>query len=280
MIQEVLKLDSGNKGAKSMILYGVHGNEISGISAVQKIIKNLKIQSGLVYFVMGNPRAVAQNVRFTEANLNRMFEDKNILIQKYSEKVLNTYEFQRAKFLKTLFKEVDILLDIHDSSITESQPFIICEKNGFEIAKYLPVNKIVSGFDSIEPGGTDYFMNKIGKTGICLECGYFGNPNSQKIAEQGILNFLQYRQHLNPNNLNQLTIQNTQKRYQLSLKYYTKTNNFKLIKSFKDFEKLKKNQLIGLDGKDQVMAPDDCFILFAHNRKQAGSEAFLLGKSE
>jgi hypothetical protein len=41
---------------------------------------------------------------------------------------------------------------------------------------------------------------------------------------------------------------------------------------------VKKNQIIGIDGKEKIKVPKNGFILFAHNRQQIGSEAFLLGK--
>lgn len=168
----------------------------------------------------------------------------------------------------------EALLDLHASSIPDSTPFIICEENAKEIVKYLPVSFEVSGFDKLEPGGTDHYMNKSGKVGICVECGTIGDSKTAKLAKQSVFSFLKARGHLEKKNNSEE--KNTYIR--MYKKYYTKTDNFKLEKEFKNFESLKKGQLIGQDGDEKIRADKDCIILFAHSRNEKGKSAFLLGK--
>jgi succinylglutamate desuccinylase len=271
MISErITKLVGRKKGTTSIILVGVHGDEKCGIEALKNNLPSLKIEYGTVLFAYGNPRAIKINKRFTEANLNRMFDENQL-----KEKDRKTYEYKRAQFLKTYLNQADALLDIHASFTPTSKPFVICEGNAKGVIEYLPADLIVSGFDKIEPGGTDYYMNSIGKIGICMECGYLGNPESTKIAEKSIFAFLKARGHIS-NNI-QAKKQSYIRMYNL---YSTKTNNFTLSKTFYDFEEISKNEIVGKDGRKEVKTKKDSIILFARNREKTGEEAFLLGEKK
>lgn len=271
MYRNFIQITGKKSGPTSIILAGVHGDEKCGIEAFENILPALKIERGTVLFGFGNPRAIAAGKRFTESNLNRMFKNAHLL----SRKEKNSYEYKRARLLKSYLKQADTLLDIHASFTPNSKPFIICEANAEKIIKYLPVNLVVSGFDQIQPGGTDYFINSIGKIGICIECGHLGDPKTTKMAEKSINAFLKACGHIS-NDLKP-TKQSYVRMYDL---YKTKNRNFTLSKPFSDFEKVLKGQTIGMDGKNEVKADKNSLILFARNRKRIGEEAFLLGEKK
>lgn len=267
---EIIQIIGKKKWPISIIIVGLHGDEKCGVNAMQKILPclKLKIEDGRVLFVYGNPKAIRVNKRFIEADLNRMFTKDALL----SESEGTSYEYKRAQLLKEWLKWAGALLDIHASFTLNSKPFAICEANAKGIVEYLPVDLVVSGFDQVVPGGADYYMNSIGKIGICFECGFLGDNRSMKIAEKSIFAFLKARGHI-ANNLKQRK-QTRLKVYDL---YKTKTNNFILTKPFADFEEVLKGQVIGRDGGQEIKAPKNSFVLFASNRKKVGEEAFLLG---
>lgn len=269
MFEEVIELIGEEEGQTSIILAGVHGNEKCGVEAFKEIIPNLKIAKGSVLFIYGNPKAIESNQRFVEANLNRMFRDDDLL----SGVEKKTYEYGRANFLKKYFNQAGALLDIHASFTPKSKSFIICEEGAEKIASYLPFNLVVSGFYDLEPGGTDWYMKANGKIGICVECGYLGDSESSRIAKESVFAFLKICGHL-PNDLSP----QEQSHIHMNYLYKTKTNNFTLSKAFDDFEEVSKGQVVGMDGKREVIIKDDGIILFARNRKQVNDEAFLLGK--
>ena len=267
--EEIVRIRGNEPGTVSMILAGVHGDEVCGVAALATLIPQLSIQKGEVIIAYGNARAIAANTRYTEANLNRMFKPDEQLTN--DEK--RSYEYARAQELKQLIGQADSLLDVHASYVPESKSFIICEDNAKDIAQYLPGELMVSGFDAVEPGGTDYYMNAIGKIGICLECGYLGEEKSTQIAIEGISLFLQARGHVSGT-------QTAQKRSHIRMYdlYFTKTDSFKLTKKYADFDKIAKGELIGRDGATEVRAERDSIILFARDVQSQGEEAFLLGE--
>ena len=274
MIDKVpdIKIFHGKKlGKTSVIMAGNHGNEVCGINAFKDIIPKFSIESGTVIFIFGNIKAIKKNVRFTEFNLNRAFLPSS----KYSKEIKKTYEYKRAQEIKKILNKSDALLDIH-STLNDSEPFIVCEKNAFEITSFLPkeFKRIVYGLDSVEPGAVDGYMLSKGKIGICIECGQHNSSTALKIAKGAIFSFLNKRGHINNLELNNVK---NRENIQMNFIYYTKTDSFTLNKKFYDFEKIKKGTLIGIDGEEKILAPNDCVIIFAHNRNKKGEEAYLLG---
>lgn len=271
MLEEITQLTGKEEGPTSIILAGIHGDEKCGVEAFRKVLPNLEIKRGCVLFGYGNPRAIETDRRFTELNLNRMFKSDDSLSKNEKE----SYEYKRAQFLRNYLNQADALLDLHASRTPNSKPFVICEANAKGITEYLPVDLIVSGFDKVQPGGTDYYMNSIGKIGICIECGYLGNPESTQIAEKSIFAFLKAQGHIK-NDMSPRK-QSYVRMYDL---YKTKTDNFTLSKPFNDFEEISKGQIVGIDGEKEVQTEKESVILFARNRKQVGDEGFLLGEKK
>lgn len=268
-MEEVIELVGVQSGPTSMILVGVHGDEKCGIEALEKILPTLQIERGRVLVAYGNPRAIEQNVRFTEANLNRMFKPDDQL----SESDRKSYEYERAQYLKKYLDQTEALLDVHASFTPGSRRFVIGEENAKGIIQFLPFDLVITGITDVQPGGTDDCMDKQGKPGICVECGFLGDPASTEIAEQAILAFLLARGHISGD------ISITPQSYiHAYLQYFTQTSNFVLTKQFSDFEEIEANQLIGVDGDKEVRASKDSVILFARNREQVGDEAFVLAE--
>lgn len=261
-------------GKTSLIIAGVHGNEKCGIEAFDQLLPSLVIESGTVHFLYGNPGAINKNVRFVDTNLNRLFRDDDKLSQEQKE----SYEYSQMKRIQEYLLQADALLDIHASNTPDSQPFIIAENNSQEIIDKLPISICVSGFDILEPGGTDGYMNSLGKIGICIECGYTNNQHSTEVAMKSILDFLSAMGHIK--NKSENNVEKEKVFYHMDTLYHTHTDSFKLEKEFDDFEPLVQGQIIGYDGDTIVKAEKDGIILFARNRDTIGAEAFLFGEEK
>lgn len=266
---EVVEILGKESGGTSMILVGVHGNETCGPLAMDYLLPGLKIEKGRVLIAYANPKAILRGVRSTEQNLNRLFRP----VDQLSVEELRSYEFQRALYLKTYLDQCDALLDVHASSNPDSREFVICERNSKKITDLLPIKTIVYGFDDVEPGGTDYYMNSIGKVGICVECGIIGSDNAFDTALESILNFLKAREHISGK-----LARSKKEQIQMYELYLTKTKKFRLVKPLADFTEIEAGQIIGHDGNLAVVADRKSIILFAHNRNKIGEEAFLLGE--
>lgn len=255
--------DSEKKGNITTIMVWVHGNELSWPNAIIEIIKTLKIQSWKVFIIFANLKALQQNVRQTEKNMNRSFVQSN---------TGTTYEDKRAREIMKILEKSDYLLDIHNTlNIENSIPFLISEHP--ELWKYFDVEKIVSGFDELHPGGSDGYMNEIWKIWLCLESGSIYDPKWPEIAKKWILNFLKYTKNI-------VGIPETfsnQEYIKFDTIYKNKTLDFKFTKTFEDFEKIEKWQIIWYDGNTEIFSDRDGYIIFTYIPKYIGDEVFCLG---
>jgi len=270
MTQGVVIKKGKKKGKTLTIMVGVHGNEVCGPKAFERIIKKIKIDAGTVYFIYGNLLAIKNNVRKIDINLNRAFRLESEMHD--SEK--NTYERKRALELMPYLKESDALLDVHSSSNPQSTPFIICEPKSFWIAEQLLFSIRSHGWDLIEPGGTDYFVNRNGGFGICIECGSHLDPEAPQRAEESIITFLTIMGAIKEKGFQKIKHQREIHAYTIHI---TK-KNFIPFRDFADFEILKKGECLGYDGKELIILKErGNVIIFPHVCSGAGEEAFILG---
>lgn len=264
-------MNGPSAGRNLVVMVGTHGNEICGINMLEERLPEIQIQRGQVTFIVGNPKAVAENIRYTEQNLNRMFR----AVETYTDEEKNSYEFKRAQELKSLLASCDALLDIHSSFTESSIPFVICEPNSFEIVKEFPFGLVAHGFDGIEPGGTDNYVNENGGNGICIECGYHYDPQAKNVAWESLRDFLIHNGAID----GVLGAPQKQAIINANYLYHTKID-FKLAKVFADFEPITKGTLVGVDGGENIYSPKDGVIIFARNREDPREEAFIVGDVE
>lgn len=269
-VEGVVTLIGKQPGKTLTIMGGVHGDEVCGIKALDEIISNISLKQGKVHFVYGNPQAIGICKRQTEMNLNRAFRSDELL----SEKEKQSYERQRALEIMPFMDESVALLDVHSSTTKISTPFIICEPHSFEIAKFLPFPIISYGWDLIQAGGTDYYMNHNGKIGICVECGYHLDPDAPRRAIESIMIFLSLFGAIDKRPSEKSVDQKIIHAYQIHL---TKTD-FTPFREFADFESLEEGEIIGTDGNDYILAPSNACVVFPHRREKPSEEAFVLGK--
>ena len=259
-------------GPTVTIMGGVHGNEPSGVIAIRELLPNFSVARGKVHFVIANLRAIEQNVRETDMNMNRAFKDESLFTDR---RQLDSYERKRALEIMPYLNESEALLDIHSSSSEESTPFSICEPHSFDVVSRLPFQVVSHGWDVIHPGGTDYYMNKIGGKGICIECGYHLDKDGPAMAASSIQAFLILMGLIDGDIPPKIP---NQKIIYAHFVYHTKVN-FKLARKFGDFEEIKKGTVIGTDGGEEVAAEEDTVIIFARDVEGKG-EAFVLSKIE
>ncbi len=258
--------DSKFPGNTTTIMVWVHGNEKSGPNILNKLMKEIQIIQGKVYFIFANLEALQINKRYYEKNMNRCF---------FSNIKWNTYEDKRAKTIIKHLNKSDYLLDIHNTlNKLNSIPFLISEYS--ELWKLFPIKFVSSGFDKLHPGGSDGYMNSIWKIWLCVESGSIYDPNGPKIAKQSILNFLKFTKNIvwNPNKYAQQTTIN------FDFIYKNKSLNLQFRKKFRDFEKVRKGDILAYDGDNKILAPYNWYILFPYKANKIWEECFVLGRSK
>ncbi|MEI8130294.1 MAG: succinylglutamate desuccinylase/aspartoacylase family protein [bacterium] len=272
-LENVVRIKGKVNGPKVFISAGVHGNEHCGLKAFAEIIPFMKnVDCGEIIFAIGNPPACLKNIRFTkkELNLNRFGVDDDLL----SEEQKTSYEYGRAQLYKQLIAESSALLDIH-SGTQLREAVMIGEHSADFITDFMPSSfpYMIYGFDAIEAGAWDGYALSLGKPGITLECGYHEDPEGPTRAKEAITSFLKTFAIIS----GECQPVIPKKKIQMFQMYLT-TTNFILARDFYSLETLSAGELIGVDGKVQVHAPQESIMFFPHNCTGAKEEAFLLGK--
>jgi len=242
----------------------VHGNEKSGVRVLEQL-RNIEIDTWTVYFIIANPEALRLNKRFVEKNMNRCF---------VNSQQGNSYEEERVQEITFYLKNADYLLDLHNTTIQNSEPFLICEYP--EIARYFPIQNVVSGFDQLHPGWSDGFVNSRGKCWVCLECWSIYDSGCESLAKNSILNFLKFTGNITGIPL-EFDAALDQKYMRFGQIYKNKAERFRFAKEFADFEKVVQWQLLGQDWDKKILAPRNSIILFPEEANEIWKEVFCMG---
>jgi predicted deacylase len=206
-------------GPRLVILGAVHGNEVCGTRAIERLIVELdkgtlRIERGTLTLVpVTNPLAYQQKQRQGDRNLNRNLRPNA---------VPGDFEDRIANVLCPLLEAHDVLLDLH-SFHTGGQPFAMLgprdNADALEpfahateearLAAHLGVARVVEGWldtyalgverrrarhpeanpltlDTAYGVGTTEYMRSCGGYGVTLECGQHDDPDAPEVAWRAI----------------------------------------------------------------------------------------------
>jgi predicted deacylase len=260
---DVFEIDSGFPGPRIAILSGIHGDEKAGVDVVFSMKDNLKITKGSVVFVIANKPALKEGVRFINKNLNRSL---------VREGKIKVYEDQVAHSLMNILDQCDAMLDLHAFTDAKSPPFLVGQKNSFEVSKYLPFTRIVAGLHFLAKGSTDGYMYEQGKVGICAELGV--KTDVDACFEKGaatVQSFLQYYGLIegSPSAI-------VQEKIIAKEMIVKKSENFEFLCNVASFQKVSAGEPIAKDSETVISFEKEVMILFPNAGASRGSEAFVL----
>ncbi len=259
MLDTIYETKGKLPGPNVLVLGGVHGNEICGVDAIERL-KDISIQSGTLRQIIANPEAVKQGKRFIDENLNRVIRENSDP---------KTYEAKIAQYLLPHLRWADYCLDVHASNTPNTTPFIIGKDS--ELASSIPIDLVVTNMTKFYPDSTVGYAERHSTRSIAIEGGYVADPQSTDVAVVSIQNFL-VRAGIVPGEI-QPTLQ---RRLEIFDQYH---NNDEFVpQDFSDFELVKEGQLLGYDGSKPIHAKDEGRIMFPRKRASGFGECYFLAK--
>lgn len=161
-----------NNRPKLLFIAATHGNEGYSIPVLKKIETNYPKEEWNYDWIVGNPRALQENVRYTEADLNRVAP---------GDLDSPVYEERRAAEIIEIAKDYDMVVDIHgaDAKCGLVKIIPLPSIRNLALAALFPdlINVIWYSASSAEKGPPVQYM---GKPAIELEC----DKNSGEVAEE------------------------------------------------------------------------------------------------
>lgn len=264
----IWKVQSGQPGPSLAILGGTHGNELTGIEVVKKLVEKFsqnpaELVSGTLYLALGNLEAIKINERGSggERDLNRMFEQT-----RFDQDPDGTYEDARAREIASkVLDHADIFIDIH-SDHKPSEPFLVCSNSPKHEAVYrwFTTDKIVTDPDYMmggRPVTTDEYVDLHGGIGICYETGYAQDTSRINEVYEDTLNILRDQKMIQDGVA--LTSPAPKETLRLVDRIIIDERGFKFADNMgkNSFQAFKAGDILGYQGNDPFIAKQDgCFI--------------------
>ncbi|GAA3566681.1 succinylglutamate desuccinylase/aspartoacylase domain-containing protein [Snuella lapsa] len=258
------KVEGTTNGPTVVFFCGIHGNETSGVFALNEIFEklNANLVHGTVYGILGNLKALQEHIRYKDQDLNRLWTKEQI--KKTKEKfILNTEEVEQLallELLKSIIKSHSgpfYFVDLHSTS-SYSLPFITINDAliNRRFSKQFPV-PIVLGIEEYLNGALLSYINQLGYVSLGFESGqhdaadavnnsiaftYLTLVYSGVLNKESLPNFSTYYKQLEAQS------QNTFDFFEIVyLHSIHPKDSFKMYNGFKSFQDIKKGTVLAVN---------------------------------
>lgn len=291
-------LKGKRKGPCLVFFGGIHGNEPSGVFALNRVVqemqKNVLELRGSVYALAGNLRALEKSKRYSEEDLNRIWNTTRIQqIQNTPlETCLNEKLEQKEllEVLSLLFAEEKgpfYFFDLHTTS-SKSIPFLTVNDsllNRRFTARY-PIPKIL-GIEEFLEGPLLSYLNELGYVSFGFESGQHDALASIENHEAFIYLSMLYCGVLERNQ-NTFAVFNKKLKsassvhqgfFEIYFRYQiAKEEKFEMLPGFSNFQSIKKGEPLSISNDKQIYSEDKALIFMPLYQKQGEDGYFKIRK--
>ncbi len=283
--------DSAQPGPHVMISALVHGNELCGAIALDWLFgQQLRPRRGKLTLAFMNVSAFERfddqqptASRFVDEDFNRLWS-REVL-----EGERDSCELRRAREVRPVVDQVDMLLDLHSMQQSEI-PLSLCGplEKGRTLALSLgsPVHVVADAGHAAGKRMRDYaaFGDRAStKNALLVECGQHWKAASADLAKEQCVRFLDVHGMLDPDFVQEhlpARFKAAQKIIEITQAVTIKTDAFRFTGNFNGMEVIPQaGTLIGFDGAQEVCTPyDNCVLIMPSVRKCKGESAVRLGR--
>lgn len=290
-IDYVHRFDSGKPGPHVMVMALTHGNELCGAYALNLLFENeVQPEQGVLTLGFANVPAYESfdkdnptASRFVDEDLNRVWSVEVLDGDRQSA------ELTRARELRPVVDEVDVLLDIHSMQLN-CAPLMLCGpvQKGRELATAVGVPETVVADEGHTAGRRmrDYggFSDPVSpKNSLLVECGQHWDTNAVEVANETTLRFLLHLGVITPDfAAPHLSAERppAQRLVEVSGPITIQTDSFAFLTEFQGLEVIPEaGTVIATDGDEPVRTPyDDCVLIMPSRRLVPGQTAVRFGR--
>lgn len=281
-----------------VVFAGVHGNEPSGVLALQRIFEQLRTHqiplSGQLVGVLGNMEALRQEVRYVNEDLNRLFVPSRIEQVRAApeEQTFETLELlsicDLVESLEARTEDELFFVDCHTTS-SASLPFISLNEgfpSSLQLAQRVPVAAVIGAEKEIK-GCLAEWLNQRGWTGFTYEAGQHQAALSVENQEAiiwlallhaGCIHEVQAQPYLD-RAWATLQQQGTQPQavYRLRLAYRIREDEaFRMEPGFHNLQLVRRGERLATSDGEPVVAPEDAYLLMPLYQPQGNFGFFLV----
>jgi succinylglutamate desuccinylase len=300
------RLRGPKTGPLLIAIGGVHGNELAGVSAIEKVFQLLFLEKqahpgfayqGTFLGVRGNLQALMQSKRFIDRDLNRiMTSDEIEQIRNQPEESRLQEEKECLQLIDLITSEIDkvspgltLILDLHTTTASGGVFSIAADDEmSLRLAKGLHVPVILGIAEGLKGTTIDYF-NQPKKNTFCVvfEAGQHEDPLSVERTVSAIINCMRSIAAVDPIHVDhhhdELLIRLAQGLPRVTrLSYHYKIQpgeNFIMKTGFQNFDHIHKGQALAENKDGIITSPQDGFILMP-KYQTLGDDGFFIVQEE
>ncbi len=293
------------RGPLFLCIGGMHGNEPAGVRALEITFKMLELEplvnhefsyKGRFVGIRGNVRACARGVRFLKRDLNRMWTEEIVAhIRRTPASRLEAEELELKELLELFEREVHtyqperiVLLDLHTTT-ARGGIFSIAtdDPESIRIATNLHAPVITGMLRGITGTTLHWFTPEhfggIPTTGVAFEAGQHEDHLSVNRSISAIINCMRSIGAVKPEDVENrhdkllLTYaQGLPKVAELQYVYHIGEGEaFHMLPGFKNFQPIRKGQVLAYNQHGPITAPTDGLILMPLYQSK-GEDGFFI----
>lgn len=289
-------IEGEEKGPTLLFFGGIHGNEHSGVLALEHVFQKLDKESfhikGNLFGIRGNVPALLEEKRYIDSDLNRMWIKPKILEIEYKQKSERTIEERELLKILKIISEILItkappfyFVDLHTTS-SKTLPFITINDAliNRKFSRLFPV-PIILGIEEYLEGPLLSYINEKGYVSLGFESGQHNELNAIKNSISFLWLSLVFSGALNKEAVPDFEghFKQLQKSARNNTDFYEvvhrhaiqKADGFHMKKGFRSFEKVPKGTLLAKEGERELKATKDT-IVFMPLYQEQGEEGFFL----
>lgn len=293
----ILDIDSGIPGPTLLVIGGIHGNEPSGVYALERLEMafksgELSIACGKILALRGNRRALSEGVRYIKRDLNRLWkwdfklqcpidptaEEPDDEYDEYCDLQYRIHEAIRERQGPICF------LDLHTTSAV-SAPFVMVGDTlrNRDLVDGIPV-PIVLGVEEQLDGPLLSYINELGHLSVGFEAGQHEAPEAID-AHEALTQVILYRlgmiseSYINriDESLDRLAelgghlAQFYEVRYRHGI---SPEDEFSMKPGYANFQRVEKGKVLAKDKSGPIQMPEDGRIFMPLYQRQ-GNDGFF-----
>ena len=285
----------GKEKTPTVVFFGgIHGNEVAGVIALQKVMEQLKSENislnGNFYAIAGNLKALEQGKRYLDVDLNRIWTNKEL----ENKELLSTKEFEEREEVYQVIKGIIAsnkgpfyFIDLHTTS-SETKPFITISDslNNRKFSKAFSIPTVL-GIEEFLDGPLLTYINEFGHIALGFEAGshykeasidhciafiWLALEASGCIDKREIKKFSFYKHYLSMFN-------DKQEFYAINYRYHIKEKeDFAMNVGFSNFENISENQPLAISNSQSIKAVQKGKIFMPLYQKQGDDGFFIISR--
>jgi succinylglutamate desuccinylase len=313
-MQRIIGQYDGDKHGDLIIAIGaIHGNEPAGVQALQLLFDMLQKEplrnatfkfNGRLVGLIGNIQALERQKRFVKKDLNRQLTTENI---DKIRKNRTTESFERTPQYEALFEDIElielietienqlviykpkrlIILDLHTTSADGGIFSIVSDDpESVALAETLHAPVVLGMIDSVGGSTLHYFTEQnmgVPTIAVAFESGKHDDLYSTRRAVAWLIHALR--------SVGSIATYDVENRHEIILKNYSNSlpktvqligshpisasDEFKMFGNFRNFQPVRKGDILAHDRHGAIVAPQDCRVLMPLYQTQ-GSDGFFL----